>query len=66
MVYPTGLGCVGGGSLVAKQDTGYSQSSWLGVYICYISTATTYWTPQICSPVHAVRAELAGEYTAWC
>ncbi|MDB5243617.1 MAG: hypothetical protein JWP57_4242, partial [Spirosoma sp.] len=42
IVYPTGLGCVGGGSLVARQDTGYTQSSWLGVYICGISTATTY------------------------
>ena len=65
VVYPTGVGCVTGGDLVAKQDTGYKQSSWLGVYICYISTATTYWTPQIYSPVRLVRAELANEYTAW-
>lgn len=65
VVYPTGLGCVGGGDLVARQDTGYTQHSWLGVYICYISTATPYWTPMIYSPVHLVRAEIAGQVTGW-
>jgi uncharacterized membrane protein len=66
VVYPTGLGCVGGGDLVARQkDTNYTQHSWLGVYICYISTATTYWTPMIYSPVRLVRAEIAGQVTGW-
>ena len=65
VVYPTGLGCIGGGNLVARQDTGYTQSSWLGAYICYISSTTTYWTPMIYSPVHLVRGEIAGYATGW-
>lgn len=64
VVYPTN-GCVSSGNLVARQDTGYIQSKWLGAVICYVSVTQTWWTPMIYSPVHLVRGEIGSSTTAW-
>ena len=57
-------GCAYMGDLVARQDTGYTQHKWIGIFVC-VSQTTTDWTPMIYSPVRRVRAEIGGYVTPW-
>jgi len=65
-VYSPGLTlCTPPGQLIALQDTGYQQGTYVPNHCMTHDGPWTYWTPMIYSPVHLVQARFLQVATAW-